>query len=75
MEITEFRRRMIEYEKRARDRQPERVGLHDDTPWYSCVIEEMCIDMIERIANAEKKVAEAETKVHALEAILSPEEK
>lgn len=68
MHISEFRRVMLDYEKRARDRKPERLdaGLAD-TPWNIQVIEELCMDLIAR----NNKLA---ADVDELNSIISPAE-
>ena len=68
MKITEFRRLMLDYEAKARDRKAERLDANDDTPWYNQVIEEFCIDIIER----EKALA---SRIDQLEAMLIPDSK
>lgn len=57
MEIKEFERRRLEYQKRALARDSERrsigVGV-DDTPYWNKVVEEMIIDLIERVEAIEE---------------------
>lgn len=54
MVLTEFWKRRLEYEKRARARHHERLNAGDDTPWNAQVLEEMLIDLIERTEALEK---------------------
>lgn len=50
MQLTEFRQKLIEYEQKARVRKPERLNNRDDTPWNECVIQEMLMDVMEKLA-------------------------
>jgi hypothetical protein len=53
MPLTDFYRRRIEYEARARARFEERLNNGDDTTWPFRVTEEMLIDLIERTERLE----------------------
>ena len=54
MELTEFRKRQMEYTARARARHEERLNAGDDTQWPFQVVEEIVIDLIQRVEELEK---------------------
>ena len=54
MELNDFYRMRVEYEKRARDRNTERLNRGDDSPYWSRVLDEMIIDLIDRVEKLEK---------------------
>jgi hypothetical protein len=59
MKISAFRRRQVEYVARSRARQPERLSESDDTPHFIAVVEEMLIDLLERVEKVEGLLAPA----------------
>jgi len=58
MHITEWEKRKIPFKKKALDRMEERINhrLADGEPQYVFVLEEMFMDMIERLDRMEEQL-------------------
>jgi len=58
MEITEYFRRRLAYQKRAKDRDIEKrnngMNFDEDIPHYAKVTDEMIIDLMEKVESFEK---------------------
>lgn len=68
MDITEFRKRQATYHAKTRQRQVDRLNANDDTPYHIALLEEMIMDLIERVERVEELLAPApeEEVVHSL---------
>ncbi len=63
MKLTEFRELQGKYRRLALARKPERMNVMDDTPWPEQVIEEMLVDVFERLTKLEAMLYPAEEQV------------
>ncbi len=63
MKLTEFRELQGKYRRLALARKPERMNVMDDTPWPEQVIEEMLVDVFERLTKLEAVLLPAEDQV------------
>jgi hypothetical protein len=57
MELTEFFKRRLAYQRKAEKREIERINMGsgvDDTPYYNKIVEEMCMDFLDRLEVVEK---------------------
>jgi len=67
MKLTKFFEKRLKYQKMAEKRDLERISMGsgvDDTPYYNKIVEEMMMDLIERMENIEDllKPVEGETQ-------------
>jgi hypothetical protein len=56
MELTTFFKKRLDYQKRAEKREVERINMGsgvDDTPYYNKIVEEMLMDLLDRIEAVE----------------------
>ena len=56
MSLDKFAGVLSKYEKIAmsKERKESRLNHQDDTPYYMCVVQEMFMDLIQRVENLEK---------------------
>ena len=56
MSLSEFAGRLSKYEKVAssKERREDRLNHQDDTPYYMCVVQEMFMDLIQRLEKLER---------------------
>jgi hypothetical protein len=57
MELTEFFKRRLAYQRKAEKREIERINMGsvvDDTPYYNKIVEEMCMEFLDRLEVVEK---------------------
>lgn len=68
MDIVEFRKKQSAFHDKTRKRQVERMNANDDTPYHIALLEEMIMDLIQRVEKIEAfyEPAPEEEVVHSL---------
>ena len=59
-DLVRFEKIRAFYAAKARDHKPARIDLGDDTPYYNTVLEEMLLDVFNRLAKLEEILSPGE---------------